>query len=285
MSKIHISRDRQSLGHFFPDEVAVGLRTGRFYPTDLAWQDPMEIWKPLSEFADLPVVEVDPEMPPPIPEQEGKPAPVVAAGPGEPAWERPGSASFLVLLVKTIGQIFSQPAATFRALNPDAPMGRAIRYYLILSTLGAWVYLACNLIMVLMVPEMVKTQMGGKFTTSQILTGQIFNMLFAPFFLAGLAFGFSGVLHLMLTLFGVPQPVFAVTVRVFCYAVGTSFLLNLIPLCGPFFFIPCAVVFLVLGLKEAHRTDAFRPLIAVMIPAFLLCLGFLLLLLQAGLLK
>lgn len=285
MSKIHISRDRQSLGHFFPDEVAVGLRTGRFFPTDLAWQDPMETWKPLAEFTDLPVVEADPEMPPSLPEEAPAPTPTEAAGPGEPAWEQPGSAGFFLLLFKTIGQVFSQPVTTFRGLNPDAPMGRALRYYLILSTLGAWVYLGYNLVVILMFPEMVKAQMGDKITTSQILVGQVLNVLFAPFFLAGLAFGFSGLLHLMLTLFGVPQPVFAVTVRVFCYAVGTSFLLILIPLCGPFFFAPCAVVYLVLGLKEAHRTDAFRPLLAVMVPAFLLGLGFLALILQAGLIK
>ncbi len=284
MSKIHISRDRQSLGHFFPDEVAVGLRTGRFHPTDLAWQDPMETWKSLGEFDDLPVVEAEVEDPPPLPERQvAEPVPMAAAD--APAWEKPSGDNVFLLLLKTIGHVFSQPATTFRGLNPDLPMGRALRYYLILSTLGAWVYLAYNLVVVLMFPEIVTLQMGGKITTTQLLIGQVFNVLFAPFFLAGLAFGFSGLLHLMLTLFGVPQPSFAVTVRVFCYAVGTSFLLILIPLCGPFFFVPCAVVYLVLGLKEAHRTDAFRPLFAVMVPAFLLGLGFLVLLLQAGVIK
>lgn len=279
MNKIHVSRNRQSLGHFFPAEVAVGLRTGRFFPTDLGWQDPMETWKPLAEFEDLPRDE--PAEPPALPEH----LPVIEAGPNEPAWEQVGTASPVSLFFKTIGQVFAQPLTTFRGLAPDAPMGRALWYYLILATLASWVFLGYGLAVALLFPEMVKPPSGVKITPSMLIQSQIFTMLFAPFFLAGVALAFSGFLHLLLTLFGVPQPVFALTVRVFCYAVGTSFLMLLIPICGLFFFVPCAVIFAVLGLKEAHRTDAFRPLVAVMIPVMVLCFGYVLLLLQAGLIR
>jgi hypothetical protein len=120
---------------------------------------------------------------------------------------------------------------------------------------------------------------------SMLVAGTVFNMLFAPFFLAGLSLVFSGLLHLLLTLFGVSQPLFAVTARVFCYAVGTSYLLLLIPICGPLAFVPCAVILLVIGLKAAHGIDTFRSLAAVMIPVLLLGICYVLLLAQAGLLK
>jgi hypothetical protein len=51
---IFINRNRQSLGQFDEQDVADGLKNGKFFPEDLAWQEPMESWKPLSEFANLP---------------------------------------------------------------------------------------------------------------------------------------------------------------------------------------------------------------------------------------
>jgi hypothetical protein len=284
MSKIHISRNRQSLGHFFPGEVAVGLRTGRFLPTDLAWQDPMETWKPLAEFTDLPAVDAEPEGPPPLPEASAA-APMASEQQGEPAWERRQSEGNVAAFFKTIGQVFSQPTTTFRGLKPQAAVGPALAYFILLATCATWVFLAYQLAFVLMVPDLVKAQFGDKVSMSMVVAGTVFNMLFAPFFLAGLALAFSGVLHVLLTLFGATQPVFAVTMRAFCYAVGTSYLLLLIPMCGPFAFVPCAVIFLVIALKAAHGIDAFRTLAAVMIPVLLLAVGYGLLLAQAGMIK
>jgi hypothetical protein len=288
MNKIHISRDRQLLGHFYPEEVAVGLRTGRFHPTDLAWQDPMEAWKPLSEFEDLPKVEVAPEPPPPLPTAEPPPVVVAPPAPPEPAWERGGISGFL----HTIGQVFLEPAGTFRQFLPAAPIGRALTYYLLLATTGFWLLLIYNLVFMLLAPGMVpmpempaelKPQFGEKVTAWMLVLGCITNMIIAPFFLAGLAFVSSGFLHLLLTLFGVAQPVFAVTIRVFCYAVGTASLFVYIPLCGPLFFVPASVILLIIGLKEAHRTDVARAMAAVMIPAAILGFGYILLGLQYGL--
>jgi hypothetical protein len=51
---IFINRNRQSLGQFDEQDVADGLKSGKFLPGDLAWQEPMESWKPLAEFTNLP---------------------------------------------------------------------------------------------------------------------------------------------------------------------------------------------------------------------------------------
>jgi hypothetical protein len=285
MSKIHISRNRQSLGHFFPEEVAVGLRTGRFLSSDLGWQDPMETWKPLSEFSDLPDVEVEPEAPPPIPlAAPAVPSPAL----GEPAWEQPGTAGLPGRLISTIGQVFARPVITFRGLNPDAPLGRSMVYYLLIATVSTWVSLAYNLLVVLVVPEyLAKSPLGDKMTPSMMIAGSVLNMVIAPFFLAGMAFVAAGFLHMLLMLFGVSQPNFALTVRVYCYAVGTAFLMMLIPGCGVLIFVPCAVMLLIVGLKEAHRTDYLRPAFAVIVPALVLLFlyGFLIVAVQSGMIK
>lgn len=74
MARIFLNRGGQRLGEFTPQEVADGLRSGRFLPGDLAWREPMEVWQPLSAFADLPpagepagpgaTMETPPELPP-----------------------------------------------------------------------------------------------------------------------------------------------------------------------------------------------------------------------------
>ncbi|MEI8292984.1 MAG: DUF4339 domain-containing protein [bacterium] len=61
MAMIHINRNRENIGKFNDQDVADGLRSGRFLPTDLAWREPMASWQPLSTFTDLPPPEESPE--------------------------------------------------------------------------------------------------------------------------------------------------------------------------------------------------------------------------------
>jgi hypothetical protein len=82
MSRIHLNRDRQSLGQFTPEEVAEGLRSGRFLPTDLAWREGMETWQPLSTVTDLP--EPDEVQSPTL--APGTPISEIAKAPLSPAW-------------------------------------------------------------------------------------------------------------------------------------------------------------------------------------------------------
>jgi hypothetical protein len=40
MAMIHINRNRENIGKFNDQDVADGLKSGRFLPTDLAWREP-----------------------------------------------------------------------------------------------------------------------------------------------------------------------------------------------------------------------------------------------------
>lgn len=60
---IFLNRDRESLGQFTAQEVANGLESGRFLPTDLAWREGMETWQPLATFQDLPPANPAPAIP------------------------------------------------------------------------------------------------------------------------------------------------------------------------------------------------------------------------------
>ena len=81
MNRIHVARNRQALGQFSPEEVAEGLASGEFLATDLAWREPMETWKPLSEFTDFRRRARCSSTG--VPEQAGD-----LEFQGEPAWER-----------------------------------------------------------------------------------------------------------------------------------------------------------------------------------------------------
>src|SRR5215470_5137250 len=101
MNKIHIARNREALGQFSPQEVSDGLSSGEFLPTDLAWREPMETWKPLSEFDDLPPAAAI-LSPPALPQKPVEPeTPVESAASVEPAWERRKQLGTFSALVET----------------------------------------------------------------------------------------------------------------------------------------------------------------------------------------
>src|ERR1700676_5103412 len=71
--KIWINRAGQSLGTFTLEEVQRGLNQGQYVPSDLGWQEGMESWKPLAEFAGLQ-----------MPAQPTEPAPLAPTFPSSP---------------------------------------------------------------------------------------------------------------------------------------------------------------------------------------------------------
>jgi hypothetical protein len=125
MNKIHIARDRHSLGQFSPEEVAQGLASGQFLATDLAWREPMEAWRPLSEFTDLPA-EVPPLTPPALPQE-----PLKRDVELEPAWERRGQLGTVSALVQTVRQILSVPVATFKEMRREGGIATPLFFYLL----------------------------------------------------------------------------------------------------------------------------------------------------------
>ncbi len=85
MSKIFLNRNRVSLGQFTPEEIAAGLKSGKFLPTDLAWKEGMEGWQPLSTFTDLATLADTLPTPPPF---ESAPVLTEADLPPLPSWEQ-----------------------------------------------------------------------------------------------------------------------------------------------------------------------------------------------------
>src|ERR1700761_5545672 len=121
--KIWINRAGQSLGTFTLEEVQRGLNQGQYVPTDLGWQEGMESWKPLADFAGLQ-----------MPIQQTEPAPLAPALPfsphispplGEatlaivddledgPAWERRKELGLVQALTQTWKEVLFNPNVSF----------------------------------------------------------------------------------------------------------------------------------------------------------------------------
>lgn len=74
--QIHLARNGQSLGVFNEDQVREGIAQGSFHEADLAWQEGMTDWKPLSEL--FPENE-EVVLPPPVPVSPVAPVTVMSS--------------------------------------------------------------------------------------------------------------------------------------------------------------------------------------------------------------
>ena len=98
--QIHVARPPNQLGVFSQEEVAAGLQSGRFLPTDQAWRDGMSAWTPLSQWAEFSSV---------VAAVPASPA-EAAVAPSQVPWEQGKSAGSFFATVKAA--VFS-PRETF----------------------------------------------------------------------------------------------------------------------------------------------------------------------------
>src|SRR5271165_5124048 len=139
--KIWINRAGQNVGTFTQEEVQQGLNDGRFIATDLAWQDGMETWKPLSEF---PGVQVPPPQPPSAAfTEQGAPfAPpsmnsqqlttVTRAMEDGPSWEHRKELGFWKALVETWKEVLLRPGTSFPLMKTSGGFSTPIGFNIVM---------------------------------------------------------------------------------------------------------------------------------------------------------
>lgn len=270
MIRIHIARNHQSIGKFTPDQVAEGLQTGEFLPTDLAWREPMESWKPLSEFDDLPEVEAPALVPPALPEfvQE-------AARPVEPAWERRREMGGFSALLQTVQQVFSAPVGTFRDMKTTGGLAGPLGFHVLLISLTTWVSIAYQMAALKVNPEAVLGPMASQISPAQMQGSLTIFFLLTPLFVVAGAFVTASVTHVFLLAMGGGKQPFEATFRGVCYALAPASLFQLIPMCGGVIYLAVGLLLLVIAMREIHQTDTWRASVGVTFPAILCCGAFL----------
>ena len=266
MAMIHISRNRENLGKFTDQDVADGLKSGKFLPSDLAWQEPMPTWKELSAFTDLPAPSRD-EVGAATSDGVGDAVPVSI----EPAWERsPGSPS-LGDAIETIKQLFFEPAMVFRQMPTSGGYNRPIRFYVITSWVSGFTWVCYQLVATLINPTMFFGEAGKGLSQAAVITIFLAIALILPLFLILGVFASASMFHFSLRLVGGATKPYEATVRAIAYATGATSILQFIPLCGVYLYPIVNLIYSAIALKEAHRTDMWRVVLAGLILFMLGC--------------
>jgi len=266
MAMIHINRNRENLGKFNDQEVADGLKTGRFLPTDLAWREPMPTWQPLSTFTDLPEPSSEESVQIPV---HGLPS--ESTENIEPAWERASGLS-LGAAIETVRQVFSNPKTTFQNLPPTGGLGRPLFFYTLVGWISGGTAIFYQITAASINPEMFLGEAAKGLTQGTIVAAGIAVVLFLPLFLIAGAFIWAAMVHLFLMITGASRHGFEATFRALAYSSGATSMLQLVPLCGGYLYPVAHLVYGVMALKEVHRTDLWRVVLS-MVLILLLCCG------------
>ena len=266
MAMIHINRNRENLGKFTDQEVADGLKTGRFLPTDLAWREPMPTWQPLSTFNDLPEPSSEESVQIPV---HG--LPTDSPENIEPAWERASGLS-LGAAIETVKQVFSNPKSTFQNLPPTGGLGRPLFFYTLVGWISGGTAIFYQITAASINPEMFLGEAAKGLTQGTIVVAGIAVVLFLPLFLIAGAFIWAAMVHLFLMITGASRHGFEATFRALAYSSGATSMLQLVPLCGGYLYPVAHIVYGVIALKEVHRTDLWRVVLS-MVLMMLLCCG------------
>ncbi|MDX2081179.1 MAG: YIP1 family protein [Terrimicrobiaceae bacterium] len=269
MGMIFINRNRQSLGQFTEQEVADGLQSGRFLPDDLAWQEPMESWQPLSTFNNLPAA--SPAGSVAATAADSMVESVVESAGVEPAWEREGA--FFARMFGTVRDVVTKPVAVFRDLKRDGGYGKPLTFYVLIGWITGAVGILYQAAVAMVNPAMVTGDAAGAASVSgPMLVGILIGTaVLLPVFLVIGAFVWSGIFHVALMVVGGAKGTFETTFRAITYATGATSVGQVLPLCGSYITMIASLVYSVIALKEAHKTDLWRPIVALLIVVLLCC--------------
>ena len=158
------------------------------------------------------------------------------------------------------------PGEFFSKAPRSGGAGAAILYYLAIGILVAGTTLFWDSL------SLVSGPAGGSPVANELglqPLNPVVAFLLAPAFLM-LGLGIStGVIHVLLLMLGGADHGFGTTVRVYCYASSPS-IFGVVPILGTLIGAIWSVVLLVIGLREAHQSAAWKPLVAVILPFILL---------------
>ena len=99
--------------------------------------------------------------------------------------------------------------------------------------------------------------------------GLLLNLVLVPVWLGiGLVIWFiwTGIIHLLLMLFGGAHRGYEASFRTMSYASGSVAIFYLFPICGMYVAIVWSLVVQIIGLREIHETSAGKAAAAVLVP-------------------
>ena len=173
--------------------------------------------------------------------------------------------SILLAFFTTLKRSALSPTAFFRAMPVRDGLGAPILFYLALGVLVAAASLFWNSIQLLILgPESLATWQALGLSASPALL-LLIQFLLSPLFLLIFFFVSAGVTHLVLLIVGSARSGFQATARTLAFAYSPT-ILAVVPVIGALVGTIWATVNVIIGLREAHRTDTWRAVVAVLGP-------------------
>ena len=228
----------------------------------------MDSWQPLSSFANLPPASEG--TPPPFPSTFAAPLTPEDSAPEGCAWEGVDSRPFLPAATGLIKKILANPVKTFQSMPGEGGLAKPLKFFVLVSWVTSTIALFYECTALFINPGML-----AEGELKNLPQGGVFLIFFGLFLILPVilffrAFVSAGIVHLALLLVGGARKPFEATFRVLCYSSGATSLLQAIPICGASFYLVASLIYSVIGLKEVHGTEIWRPILAMFL-IFLTC--------------
>lgn len=153
------------------------------------------------------------------------------------------------------------PGSFFSRTPREGGTGAALIYYLVVGMLVAGAALFWDSMAFLGPPAETSLTAGlGIRPLSPLI-----RFFLAPALLMAALYLSAGVVHVLLLIFDGATHGFGTTVRVFSYAYSPA-IFGVVPVLGPLVGGIWTVVLAIIGLREAHETTAWKPVVAVLVP-------------------
>lgn len=196
------------------------------------------------------------------------PAPTGAGFPWPPAED----GSPLTAFGETWKSSTFDPARFFRGVPRHGGTGPALLYFLALAMMVAGVTLFWESLALFTIPL---EDSGLAEETGLGSVSPMVRFLLAPIRLLVMLLLSATITHGLLRLFDGARHGFGTTLRVFCYAYSPA-LFGVVPVIGGVVGAVWMLVLVIIGLRDAHEADAWKPFLALL-TLFVLLLGVLLL--------
>lgn len=311
--KIHLSRAGAPLTIVSLEELKSGYATGQFLPTDLYWYDGLGGWQPLNTFDELNNIHPGSSVASPLPMQETSQVPAahptspayptfpqetnldtVSSTP-TPAWEQREELGVVQAAIQTVSQMLLRPTETFPHFQISGGFGKPLSFYLLFGFLGMLATAIYDIIFHVLnlgassttalpeatedIPENLQNILNffDSFGAAPGIIGTIMGLFFGLIILTIGIFISSGITHVLLMIFGGANKPFEATFRVYAYSFGATFIFLFVPVCGNFIYSIWGLILCIIGLTRIHQTEVWRPILAILTPVLLCCVGVLVL--------
>jgi hypothetical protein len=274
MATIHVARDGTNMGTFSVEEVQEGLRTGRFLPTDMAWEAGMADWRPLSQVMAGKPGGTTPASGTAETNVLVSPSGPSAAGDGLP-WEHREQLGFLKAYFDTVIMVLTKPGEAFAMMKKEGDLMGPMLFALIGGCAGMIVSVLLNI--ALQSVGFMADRQAGAFGMGIVGIWAVGYILLSPVLVIVFMFIASGILHLCLMIVGGARKPFETTFRVVCFSSGSTSLLSMVPVCGGLVSGVWNIVVEIIGLARSHEIDTGKAALAVLLPIIVCCGGLILL--------